>query len=241
MPAIQWSRPEEDLMNTASILSLTNVTKTFSASGGPVHVLRSINLEVKQSDFVILTGPSGSGKTTLLHIAALLDRPSSGEVVFRGRNVTDMPEEHLCNIRKHEISIVFQRFCLLPYRSALENVLFRFRYMEDAPADCRERAMQTLTGMGLGHIADRKAALLSAGEMQRTAIARAVVHRPSLLLADEPTGNLDEESTASMMSIFHSLRNSGMTILMVTHNPSLLSHGTQRYLCRNGQLEHPSS
>jgi putative ABC transport system ATP-binding protein len=184
----------------------------------------------------MITGPSGSGKTTLLNLAALLDRPSSGRLLLEGQDLSAMPEGGLCRLRKTRIGMVFQKFCLLPHRSALANVRFRFRYLESEPAAAEARAREVLAQMGLAGMADRPARLLSAGEMQRVAVARAVVLRPALLLADEPTGNLDASMARVVMECFRELNRQGLTILMVTHNTALLPYGTRRLMCRDGTL-----
>jgi putative ABC transport system ATP-binding protein len=219
-----------------SVLSLQGVGRTFRLPAGPVEVLRGADLTLQRGDFVMVTGPSGSGKSTLLNICALLDTPTFGKVVFEGREISSLGEDELCAVRSRRIGMVFQRFRLLPHRSVLANVLFRFRYVTPVPEDAADRAEAVLVGMGLAGHGCRPARLLSAGEMQRVAIARAVVLRPSLLLADEPTGNLDAESGRIVMGTFAELHRQGLTILMVTHNEDLLPYGTRHVVCRNGVL-----
>lgn len=218
------------------VLRLQGVGRTFQLPAGPVEVLRGANLTLQRGDFAMVTGPSGSGKSTLLNICALLDAPTFGKVVFDGREVSSLGEEELCALRSVRIGMVFQRFRLLPHRSALANVMFRFRYVAAVPEDAAARAEALLDAMGLAAQARQPARLLSAGEMQRVAIARAVVLRPSLLLADEPTGNLDVASGRTVMATFAELHRQGLTILMVTHNEDLLPYGTRHLVCRNGVL-----
>jgi putative ABC transport system ATP-binding protein len=148
-----------------------------------------------------------------------------------------MNEEALCAVRKHKIGMVFQRFCLLPNRSALENVLFRFRYVEGLNGEARTLALKALATVGLSGIADRPARKLSAGEMQRVAIARAVALKPDLLVADEPTGNLDKDSSDIVMGCFRTLNEQGITVLMVTHNEALKAYASRQLVCRDGALK----
>lgn len=219
------------------ILQLNNLKKSFPSPDGHVEVLRGINLTVERGDFLMITGPSGSGKSTILNLSAMLDTPTSGTIRFNGKEVSDLEDFELCRIRKKEIGMVFQKFCLLPHRSVMDNVLFRFRYLEEVPENAFKLASDILHQIGLGNISSRYARLLSAGEMQRTAIARAMVLRPTLLVADEPTGNLDGASTHTVMECFRALNQSGLTIIMVTHNQNLLEFGTKHKICREGLLE----
>jgi len=198
--------------------------------------LREASLVVRPGEFVVITGPSGSGKTTLLHLAALLERPTQGSVTFEGRETDRLSETETSEIRKRRIGMVFQRFCLLPHRTVLENVLFRYRYVGLPGAADRERAMGLLAELGLEGAAHRRARVLSAGEMQRVAIARAVVLQPAILVADEPTGNLDAAATHRVMACFADLHRRGLTILMVTHNEHLTAYGTRHCVCRDGVL-----
>ena len=219
------------------VLRMAGITRSFPTTDGRVEVLRGVNLTVRRGDFVMISGPSGSGKSTLLNLAALLDKPSTGTIHFNGIPVSTAAESELCDLRKREVGMVFQKFCLLPHRSALDNVLFRFRYMPEIPATAQARALAILDEMGLAGISHRCARLLSAGEMQRVAIARAVVQQPSLLVADEPTGNLDIHSAETVMACFTRLNRQGLPIVMVTHNLDLLKYSTVQKVCREGALE----
>ena len=220
----------------APVLRLDGVHKSFSGAGGAVSVLHGVDLCVERGEFLMITGPSGSGKTTLLNLAALLDRPTGGQVWFDGQAVSGLAESALCALRKRRVGVVFQRFCLLPRRTALENVLFRFRYLDGASSEARAAAGQALEQVGLREAMDRPARVLSAGEMQRVAIARAVAVPPDLLVADEPTGNLDAAATDRVMACFRELNRSGITILLVTHNERLLPYASRHLQCRNGAL-----
>lgn len=187
----------------------------------------------------MVTGPSGSGKSTFLHLAALLDRPDHGCLRLLGNDVSTCSESALCRNRAESLGIVFQRYALLPARTVLENVLFRFRYTRHRLADARRLAMHALERVHLSGLGDRKVRVLSGGEMQRVAIARAIATRPPLLVADEPTGNLDSRSAARVMDVFSELHQSGMAIVMVTHNLNLLEYGSRGLTMRDGRLVSP--
>jgi putative ABC transport system ATP-binding protein len=221
----------------APVLEMRGVTKSFATTAGRVDVLRGVDLAVRRGDFVAITGPSGSGKSTLLNLAALLDRPTSGEVCLDGQDVTRLDDESACEIRKLKVGMVFQQFHLLPRRSVRENVLFRFRYTDRAPDETGRAAEFALDAVGLSAIAQRAARLLSGGEMQRVAIARAIALRPALLVADEPTGNLDRASAEGVMDCFTRMNRAGLTILLVTHNEHLLHYCTRHLACRDGRVE----
>lgn len=218
------------------VLRLTGVRKSFPSAGGAVEVLRGVDLVLSRGEFVALTGPSGSGKSTLLHLCALLDRPTAGTVQFEGHPVDALDADARAALRAERIGMVFQRFHLLPHRSVLENVLFRFRYVRAPPADAWDRARAALAATGLSGLESRRARLLSGGEMQRVALARALALRPSLLVADEPTGNLDRAATDRVMDLLREQHRSGLTILFVTHNDRLLSYATRHVACSDGRL-----
>ena len=218
------------------ILKMEAVAKTFPTPRGEARVLRAVNITVKQGEFVGIMGPSGSGKTTFLNLASLLDRPTTGTIHFSGHNVSALDEQGLNSIRKHRIGMVFQRFCLMSHRTVMENVLFRFRYLEVPREQAKHLARQALEEMGLSPHADQPARLLSGGEMQRTAIARAVAAPPDLLLVDEPTGNLDRESAEGVMRCFQTLNRRGITILLATHNPALLKYCHRSLACHDGTI-----
>jgi ABC-type lipoprotein export system ATPase subunit len=212
------------------------VGKSFPAAGGPVHVLHAVDLYVEHGEFVALTGPSGSGKSTCLNLAGLLDQPTEGELLLEGDDTCSLSERALCELRKRKVGMVFQGFHLLPHRTVLENVMFRFRYLDVSIDEAREHALRALAAVGLGGITERSARLLSGGEMQRVAIARAVALRPGLLLADEPTGNLDRDATDVVMETFAELNREGIGILLATHNPDLLKYCGREVVCRDGTL-----
>ena len=216
------------------VLDLRGVSKSFSSPGGAVHVLRKVDLTVASGEFAAITGPSGSGKSTFLNLAALLDVPTGGRLFFEEHDASEMTESELSNIRKRKVGMVFQGFNLLPHRSALDNVMFRFRYLDVSPDEARSRSEEALAAMGLSALAHQPARLLSGGEMQRVAIARAFAQRPRLLLADEPTGNLDRDAARTVMQSFTRLHDEGICILLATHNPDLLSYCSRHLVCRDG-------
>ena len=217
-------------------LRLEGVDKTFTAPGGDVAVLHQVNLDVHSSDFALLTGPSGSGKTTLLNLAALLDSPTHGSLLFEGRDTAQLGEPELCAMRRDRIGMVFQQFNLLPHRTALENVLFRFRYLDVPRSEARDAATEALNAVGLADAADRPARLLSGGEMKRVSIARACAVRPALLLADEPTGNLDRRAADVVMNTLAEIHGDGIGVVLVTHNESLLPYATRHLVCDDGHV-----
>jgi len=228
------SHPTELKPPAEPLLRLDGVTKRFASPSGPVEVLRDLSLDLNPAEFLMITGPSGAGKSTLLNLVALLDRPSEGRIVFEGRDVSSLTEDSLAEIRKRRIGMVFQRFCLLPHRSLLDNVVFRFRYTSHPAAEARALAGLALEEVGLAAIANRPARLASAGEMQRAAIARAIALKPALLVADEPTGNLDRDNAATVMDCFERIHSHGIAIVMATHNEQLLPRATRHLRCREG-------
>jgi putative ABC transport system ATP-binding protein len=217
-------------------LRLEGVRKVFRTAAGEVEVLRGVDLALGAGEFGVITGPSGSGKTTLLMVAGLLQPADGGRVWFDGREVSGLGEGELAEVRKHGVGMVFQKFCLMPHRSALDNVLFRFRYLAHDAREALRLSEAALERVGLAGKAKQAARLLSAGEMQRVAIARALALPPRLLLADEPTGNLDPDSAARVMELFRELNRAGMSILLVTHNAEWASPGTVHWAMHEGHL-----
>lgn len=219
------------------ILSLQGVSKSFRGpSGLTVNVLQEVDLDFREGDYVVVTGPSGSGKTTLLHLCALLDRPTTGNILFDGVSVDSLSTQHQARLRAESVGIVYQQFHLLPHRTALENVLFRFRYMPHDPSASHQAARDALDRVGLAAAADRPARVLSGGEMQRVAIARAIVHPPRLLIADEPTGNLDVDSADGILTAFRTLHQQGLTILMASHDPDVAMQASRTMHLANGKV-----
>ncbi len=221
---------------TAPVLSLSAVEKTFGIGDRAVRVLDAVDLDVAAGEFLMITGPSGSGKSTLLHLAALLDTPSGGRVRLLGEDMTSAGEDRLSQARASRLGMVFQRYALLGRRTAFENVMFRFRYTQHAVREARELSAEALARVHLSRAADREARLLSGGEMQRVAIARAIAARPAVLLADEPTGNLDADSARDVMDVFGELNAAGLSIVMVTHNLDLLGWSTRHRRLADGRF-----
>ncbi len=218
------------------VIEVRDLHKTYLTPGGPVPVLRGVNWQLRAGEFCAITGPSGSGKTTLLNLISLLDQPTRGEIYVEGREVQHADEQARIEVRKHKIGMIFQKFCLLPHRTAWENVLFRARYIEQPDETLADRARSIMDQLGLSGIADRAVRLLSGGEMQRVAIARALLIPPALLVADEPTGNLDRAAASAVMNALAGIHAQGIAVLLVTHNPSLLAYAGTHYECREGAL-----
>lgn len=217
-------------------LRLEGVRKSFRTAAGPVEILHGVSLALRPAEFGVVTGPSGSGKTTLLMVAGLLQNADAGQVWFDGQNVSALDDGARSELRKHSVGMVFQKFCLMPHRSTLDNVQFRFRYLATGAREARRLSEAALDRVGLADKAGQAARLLSAGEMQRVAIARALALPPTLLLADEPTGNLDPDSATRVMELFRELNHDGMSILLVTHNPDWIACGSLHWTMQDGCL-----
>lgn len=224
------------MTDSTLILKLHQVSKSFLTAAGSVRVLDRVDLAIHRGDFIALTGPSGSGKTTLLNLAALLDQPCEGELVFDGHPTGTLSPRELAVLRREKTGMVFQRFHLLSRRSALENVAFRFRYAPVSRSEARRLAVKALEHVGLSDCAHRTVRLMSGGEMQRVAVARAISKPPLILFADEPTGNLDMENTVRIMELFQQINREGIAILLATHNKALLDYCSRHIVCTNGRL-----
>ncbi|MDR0994099.1 MAG: ABC transporter ATP-binding protein [Verrucomicrobiota bacterium] len=219
-------------------LCMEGVWKGFrTPSGRRVNVLRGVDFSLASGAFGVITGPSGSGKTTLLMLAGLLQAPDAGRIRLEGQDVSRLDGRALAGCRKNKVGMVFQKFHLLPHRTVLENVGFRFRYLSTSAKEARQLSEAALERVGLADKLRQDARLLSAGEMQRVAIARALAKPPALLLADEPTGNLDAASAEQIISLFRDFNRSGMSILLVTHNPEWIAPDTRHWVMQDGQLK----
>jgi len=225
-------------MSENAVISVRDLTKTYVVGEIEVRALRGISLEISAGEFVALTGPSGSGKSTFMHLAGCLDRPTCGVDELNGRDVSRLSKRELALVRNREIGFVFQGFNLLTRTSAIENVELPMLYGTPVPAKERHRrAAAALEAVGLGSRLDHHPNQLSGGQQQRVAIARALVNNPSLLLADEPTGNLDSRTSIEVMGIFQRLnRERGITVLVITHEQDIAEYGTRVILCRDGQI-----
>ena len=219
-----------------AILKLTDICKDYQQGREPVRVLKNINLTVEKGDYLAIMGPSGSGKTTLMNIIGCLDVPTSGTYELDGKNLQDLSDDDLAEMRNKHIGFVFQHFHLLPKMTALDNVALPLLYADVPLKERRERAAEALKAVGLEARMDFYPNQLSGGQCQRVAIARAMVGKPDLLLADEPTGALDTKSGNQIMEIFRQLSADGMTIVMITHEPSIADCADKTYRILDGEL-----
>ena len=219
-----------------AILKLTDICKDYQQGKEPVRVLKNICLTVEKGDYLAIMGPSGSGKTTLMNIIGCLDVPTSGSYELDGKNLKDLSDDDLADIRNRHIGCVFQHFHLLPKMTALDNVALPLLYADVPMKERRERAAEALKAVGLEQRMDFYPNQLSGGQCQRVAIARAMVGKPNLLLADEPTGALDTKSGNQVMEIFRQLSAEGMTIVMITHEPSIADCADKTYRILDGEL-----
>ena len=223
---------------TASLIRIRDLTKTYRIGDVAVRALRGVSLDVLPGEFLSLTGPSGSGKSTLMNVLGCLDRPSSGEYLLDGHDVSRFSRDQLAIVRNHEIGFVFQGFNLLPRTTALENVELPLLYDgRIAAAARRSRALAALEAVGLADRTHHERSQMSGGQQQRVAIARALVNNPVLLLADEPTGNLDTRTSVEVMGIFQRLNmERGITVLLITHEHDIAEYGSRIISCRDGQI-----
>ena len=219
-----------------AILKLTDICKDYQQGKEPVRVLKNISMTVEKGDYLAIMGPSGSGKTTLMNIIGCLDVPTSGSYELDGRNLKDLTDDALADIRNRHIGFVFQHFHLLPKMTALDNVALPLLYADVPIKERRERAAEALRAVGLEERMDFYPNQLSGGQCQRVAIARAMVGKPDLLLADEPTGALDTKSGNQIMEIFRQLSSEGMTIVMITHEPAIARCADKTYRILDGEL-----
>jgi len=211
-------------MNEKSILKFINVSKDFNTSSVVFSGLKNVNLEIFQGEFIGLSGKSGSGKTTLLNIAGLIDPPSGGELLIKGKNVRDFHDNELSNVRAKEIGFIFQTFNLLPLLSALENVEYPLTLLGHSEKEAKKLALEALDKVGLTKFNHHRPAQLSGGQRQRVAIARAIVKNPSLILADEPTANLDSKTSEEILEILINLQKElNVTIMLCSHDPDLIA------------------
>ena len=221
----------------STIIETSEIAKIYQMGTQTVNALQSISIHIKRGEYVAFMGPSGSGKSTLMNIIGCLDTPTSGTYILNDKDVSHMTENELADIRNKEIGFVFQTFNLLPRATALENVALPLIYAGFGKSDRDEKAMQTLENVGLADRADHKPNELSGGQRQRVAIARALVNDPSIILADEPTGNLDSKTSYDIMDLFHDLHDSGNTIIMVTHEDDIAHYAHRIVRLRDGLVE----
>jgi putative ABC transport system ATP-binding protein len=224
------------LTTETAVIELVDVAKTYRSGSLEVEALRGINLRIEQGEFVAIVGPSGSGKSTLMHIIGCLDVPTAGQLVLAGEDVADFDEDRLADVRNRYIGFVFQQFNLLPYMTAVRNVELPLVYSGIDVGERRELAMQALDLVGLSNRAGHRPGELSGGQQQRVAIARALVTEPMLLLADEPTGNLDSSSTGDILELLSELHSAGRTIVLITHEHDIASRAERIVEILDGQL-----
>jgi putative ABC transport system ATP-binding protein len=218
------------------VIKVADLTKTYEMGTNVVHALRGVSLEVWPGEFVAIMGPSGSGKSTFMNVAGCLDRPTSGSYVLDGQEVTAMSPNALADFRNRKLGFIFQGFNLLQRMDALGNVMLPMLYA-NVPTDVRRRrGMAALEAVGLASRADHRPNELSGGQQQRVAIARALVNGPSLILADEPTGNLDSRTSVEIMAILQDLNRDGATIVLVTHEPDIAEHCSRVVTFKDGQV-----
>ena len=220
-----------------AILKLTDICKDYAQGKEPVRVLKNVNLTVEKGDYIAIMGPSGSGKTTLMNIIGCLDVPTSGSYILEGRDLKDLSDDDLAEVRNKHIGFVFQSFHLLPKMEAVDNVALPLLYADVPLKERRARAEEALKAVGLGERIHFLPNQLSGGQCQRVAIARAIVGNPQLLLADEPTGALDTKAGHQIMEIFRRLSGEGMTIIMITHEPSIAACADKTYRILDGELK----
>ena len=219
------------------VIDIENITKHYIMGEETVHALRGVTLQIHRNEYLAIMGPSGSGKSTLMNMLGCLDTPNSGRYEFNGRNVSEMDDDELAAIRNREIGFVFQTFNLLPRSTSLRNVELPLIYAGIDPETREERAAQVLRDVGLGDRLQHKPNELSGGQRQRVAIARALVNKPSIVLADEPTGNLDSKTGEEIMLLLENLYQRGNTIILVTHEADIASHARRTIRLRDGLIE----
>ena len=217
-----------------SVILLREITRDFKLGGQTVHVLKGIDLDIKRGEYVALMGPSGSGKSTLMNLLGCLDTPTSGTYVLADRDVSRMAEQELAEVRNQEIGFVFQTFNLIPRQTALDNVALPLVYAGIGKEERLERAAEVLRSVGLGDRMHHQPNQLSGGQRQRVAIARALVNKPSLILADEPTGNLDSTTSDEILRLFDEIHAAGNTLVVVTHEEEVARHAKRVIRLRDG-------
>ncbi|HKI47138.1 MAG TPA: ABC transporter ATP-binding protein [Balneolales bacterium] len=224
-------------MNNSHVIRINELYKIYRMGSQEVQALRGIDLNIGHNEFVAIMGPSGSGKSTLMNIIGCLDTPTSGEYHLNGKNVSELSDNELAHVRNREIGFVFQTFNLLPRANILANVELPLVYAGVKATERKERALNALDHVGLGDRVHHKPNELSGGQRQRVAVARALVNTPSILLADEPTGNLDSKTGEEIMELFEELYHQGNTIILVTHEEDIADHARRIIRLRDGKLE----
>jgi putative ABC transport system ATP-binding protein len=229
-------RSEQASAAKVAVVETVGVEKVYTMGDVKVHALRGVSLRIAPGEFVAVMGASGSGKSTFMNLVGCLDRPTAGRYLLDGDDVSRLSRDQLAGVRGRQIGFVFQGFNLLPRTTAIENVELPMLYQGVPAKERHTRAAEALARVGLGDRLDHAPAQLSGGQQQRVAIARALVNRPTLLLADEPTGNLDSQTSIEVMSIFQELNDAGLTILLVTHEPDIADHARRTVVFKDGHV-----
>lgn len=224
-------------MEKEELIRLENIGKRYEIGAEVINALQGVNLSIYKGEFVALMGPSGSGKSTLMNIIGCLDTPSFGTYILNGTNVSDRDDDELAEIRNKEIGFVFQTFNLLPRSTSLDNVALPLVYAGYSKADRDRKAKESLENVGLGNRMSHKPNELSGGQRQRVAVARALVNNPSIILADEPTGNLDTKTSIEIMGLLENIHEKGNTIILVTHEEDIAKHAHRIVRMRDGNVE----
>lgn len=219
------------------LIKITNIKRDFILGNETVYVLKGIDLEINKGEYVALMGPSGSGKSTLMNLLGCLDTPTSGTYILNNKDVSEMDDDELAEIRNKEIGFVFQTFNLLPRTSALDNVALPMVYAGFSKSERNVRAAEVLTQVNLADRMDHHSSQLSGGQRQRVAIARAMVNNPSIILADEPTGNLDSKTSLEIMKLFGDIHANGNTVILVTHEEEIAAYAHRIIRLRDGMIE----
>lgn len=224
-------------MHTTAIIQLKKIEKNYYMGNHTIPVLKGISMEIQRNEYVALMGPSGSGKSTLMNILGCLDSPTGGKYILNSQDVSQMSDDELAQVRNNEIGFVFQQFNLLPRLSAAENVALPLVYAGVSKKERMERALEALRKVGLADRSHHKSNELSGGQIQRVAIARALVNNPSILLADEPTGNLDSKTSVEVMELFANIHAAGNTVVLVTHEEDIAAYAHRVVRLRDGLVE----
>lgn len=219
------------------LINITNIKRNFQLGSETIYVLKGIDLQINKGEYVALMGPSGSGKSTLMNILGCLDTPTSGNYILNGKDVSKMQDDDLAEIRNKEIGFVFQTFNLLPRTTALDNVALPMIYAGYSKSERNSRATEVLKQVGLDDRMDHQPNQLSGGQRQRVAVARALVNKPSIILADEPTGNLDSKTSVEIMNLFNDIHKQGNTVILVTHEEDIAKYAHRIIRLRDGIIE----
>ena len=229
---------DEPYATSPMVIDVIKMKKSYQRGDMEIPILHDINLSVKPGEFLAIMGPSGSGKSTLMNLIGCLDRPTKGQIFVKGQNINQISDKELAHLRGHEIGFVFQTFNLIPRMTAYQNVELPTYANKKNGIDASARTRELLELVGLNDRMDHKINELSGGQCQRVAIARSLINDPSLILADEPTGNLDSKTTIEIMNIFSDLHNQGRTIIMITHDPEIAEYADRVVLVKDGQIEY---